>query len=123
MIADSGRRLIDALAEQLDLACEKLNGVRSDSPAWKVLPHLVAQPVVNTRYLREDIGMSKPQAEQASNSENWESWRPDRANSAMCFGNIAGSLTCWMGIRRVCGVDDLTQGGLEDVATTGFFGT
>lgn len=39
--------------------------MRSDSPAWKVLPHLVAQPVVSTRYLREDIGMSKPQAEQA----------------------------------------------------------
>jgi Fic family protein len=63
--AGSGRRLIDALVEQLDLAREKLNGVRSDSPAWKVLPHLVAQPVVNTRYLRENAGMSKPQAERA----------------------------------------------------------
>jgi hypothetical protein len=47
--ADGGRRLIDAFAEQLDLAPGKLNGVRSDSQAWKVLPRLIAQPAVNMR--------------------------------------------------------------------------
>ena len=63
--ADSGRLLIDELAEQLDEARDLLQGTRSDSPVWRVLPHLVAQPVVTTAYLRESCGLSGPQAERA----------------------------------------------------------
>lgn len=30
-----------------------------------MLPHLIAQPVINSQYLRSAVGLSKPQAERA----------------------------------------------------------
>lgn len=63
--ATSGRILIDRLAEQLDAARDALRGVRADAAAWQVLPHLVAQPIINTRYLQDELGLSKPRAERA----------------------------------------------------------
>jgi Fic family protein len=47
----TGRTLVDGLAGQLRQSNEALSGIRSDSAAWRILPLLVGQPVVNTRYL------------------------------------------------------------------------
>jgi len=63
--ATSGRKLIDDLCEQLDEARADLYGVRSDAAVWRVLPNLIAQPIINTRYLQKTLGLSKPQAERA----------------------------------------------------------
>ena len=63
--ATSGRKLIDDLCEQLDEARSNLRGVRSDAAVWRVLPNLIAQPIINTRYLQQVVGLSKPQAERA----------------------------------------------------------
>ena len=42
-----------------------MHGVRRDAAVWKVLPNLIAQPIINTRYLRESLGLTKAQAERA----------------------------------------------------------
>ena len=63
--ASSGRKLIDDLCAQLDEAYVDMQGVRRDAAAWKVLPNLIAQPIINTRYLRESLGLTKAQAERA----------------------------------------------------------
>ncbi|KFI56081.1 Fic family protein [Bifidobacterium callitrichos] len=63
--ASSGERLIDDLTHQLDLAREQLQGTRSDSPVWRVLPQLIEQPIVTTKYLCEALGLSKSQSERA----------------------------------------------------------
>ena len=34
-------------------------------PFGVVLPNLIAQPIINTRYLQQVVGLSKPQAERA----------------------------------------------------------
>ncbi|QTX05922.1 Fic family protein [Agromyces archimandritae] len=57
--AVSGRGLVEALAGVLDESRAKLAGVRSVSRAWDVVPHLIAQPVVNTRHLRESLGLTE----------------------------------------------------------------
>ncbi|WP_036319103.1 Fic family protein [Microbacterium indicum] len=53
----TGRRLVDDLAAELDAAREKLRGVRPQATAWRILPHLIAQPVVNTRHLAGVFGL------------------------------------------------------------------
>jgi Fic family protein len=63
--AVSGRGLVDDLAEQLRESREKLAGVRSDALAWSVLPRLIAQPVINARYLKRSLGMSDMAAQRA----------------------------------------------------------
>lgn len=45
--ATSGAHLVDDLAAQLVSDRERLAGLRSDAAAWRLLPHLIAQPVVN----------------------------------------------------------------------------
>ncbi len=57
--AVTGRRLVDDLAGQLADARELLAGVRPQAAAWRVLPHLVAQPIVNTTYLIKTLGLNK----------------------------------------------------------------
>lgn len=57
--AVTGRRLVDDLAGQLADARELMAGVRPQAAAWRVLPHLVAQPIVNTAYLTEELGLNK----------------------------------------------------------------
>ena len=57
--ATSGARLVDELANQLDEARDRLTGVRPQSSVWRVLPHLLSQPVVNTRYLVDTMGLSE----------------------------------------------------------------
>lgn len=55
--ASSGTTLVDALASELDEAREKMSKLRRDATAWRVLPHLVAHPVINTRYLTTILGL------------------------------------------------------------------
>src|SRR5690606_11919728 len=52
--AGTGSRLVDALAAQLEDSRARLSGLRSDAAAWRVLPALVGQPVVNTKYLMNE---------------------------------------------------------------------
>ncbi|MGO1770522.1 MAG: Fic family protein [Microbacterium sp.] len=63
--SSTGGELVDALADELDSARGRLAGVRSSSKAWDVLPALVGQPVVNTAYLRDRIGLTEPSAHRA----------------------------------------------------------
>jgi Fic family protein len=56
--AVSGKRLVDDLAAEQVSARQRLGNLRKQAGAWKVLPHLIAQPVVNTAYLRDQLGMN-----------------------------------------------------------------
>lgn len=56
--AVTGRQLVDDLAEQLEVSAGQLSGLRSDSAARKVLPRLIGQPVVNTKFLKSTLGLS-----------------------------------------------------------------
>ncbi|RFA21010.1 cell filamentation protein Fic [Subtercola boreus] len=63
--AATGRGLIDRLSEQLESSRSHLRGIRSDAAAWGVLPRLIAQPMLNTQYLRSALGMSTMTAQRA----------------------------------------------------------
>jgi Fic family protein len=54
----SGAELVDALAREVDAARAKLAGLRPQATAWKVLPLLVSQPVLTTRFLTERLGLT-----------------------------------------------------------------
>jgi len=56
--AATGRILVDDLAAQLADARDKLAGIRTHAAAWKVLPRLVGQPVVNAKYLTSELAMN-----------------------------------------------------------------
>jgi Fic family protein len=57
--AITGRDLVDQLANQLTQARDKLAGVRPQSAAWSVLPHLIAHPVVSSAFLRQHLGLGE----------------------------------------------------------------
>ena len=63
----SGTRLVDDLTAQLDDARTALKEMRlrSDAGAWKILPTLVAQPVLNVRFLQDHLGMNQVGAHRA----------------------------------------------------------
>ncbi|MCA2215611.1 Fic family protein [Jidongwangia harbinensis] len=61
--AASGRVLVDDLAAQLAEARDKLTGVRAHAAAWRVLPTLVGQPVVNAKYLTSTLAMNEVTAQ------------------------------------------------------------
>lgn len=63
--AMSGAQLVDDLAAQLDQARERLAGLRKDAAGWAVLPHLVAHPVINARFLTDALGMNDVTAQRA----------------------------------------------------------
>lgn len=63
--ASSGTELITQLEAQLAHTKQLLAGVRRDAAVWRVLPHLAAQPIINSQYLRSAVGLTKPQAERA----------------------------------------------------------
>lgn len=63
--ANSGITLIKQLTNVIEQSEQRLVGVRKDAAARAVLPILIAQPVINTAYLREHAGLSKAQAERA----------------------------------------------------------
>lgn len=56
--AVSGKSLVDNLAAEQVSARRRLGKLRKQAGAWKVLPHLIAQPVVNTAYLQGQLGMN-----------------------------------------------------------------
>lgn len=61
--AATGRGLVDALADQLRDAQSRLAGLRPQALAWQVLPLLIAQPVVNARYLSDTLGVGDATAQ------------------------------------------------------------
>ena len=63
--AHSGRALISDLLEQLEEDQAKMSGLRSHAMAWKVLPWLVARPVMNTASLAEVAQISATAARRA----------------------------------------------------------
>lgn len=65
--AQTGKDLVDSLAAQIDDSATKLVGLRSTSAAWKILPRLICQPVVNARYLKEQLGLGDAAIQRALN--------------------------------------------------------
>lgn len=65
--AHSGAQLVDQLAGHLDDARHALAAqhLRRQAVGWQVLPHLVAQPVINARYLQDHLGMNAVTAQRA----------------------------------------------------------
>jgi len=63
--AVTGRTLVDDLAARDDESAQKLAGVRSQAVAWRVLPLLVGQPVVNARYLAATLNTTERSAHRA----------------------------------------------------------
>jgi Fic family protein len=63
--AKTGMELIDALAVQLSIAREHLASFRADSLANRVIPYLVSQPVLDTHYLVDRVGLSDSGAARA----------------------------------------------------------
>ena len=63
--ASTGKRLVDNLAAEQESARQRLGTLRTQAGAWAVLPHLIAQPVVNTTYLQEKLGMNAMSAGRA----------------------------------------------------------
>ncbi|MEQ6897947.1 Fic family protein [Microbacterium sp. KR10-403] len=57
--AKSGGRLVDDLANELEDSRARMKGIRADAAAWKVLPALVGQPAVNTKYLMTALGLGE----------------------------------------------------------------
>ncbi len=55
--AATGKTLVDGLAAQLWVSRDLLDGVRRQAWAWKVLPHLVEQPVMSTKYLKRKFAI------------------------------------------------------------------
>lgn len=63
--ARSGANLVDALASEVGAARKRMSGVRSDAAGWRVLPHLVAHPVVNAALIKKVLGASDATAQRA----------------------------------------------------------
>jgi Fic family protein len=53
--ATTGRDLVDSLYAQIEDSKQKLGGLRPQAAAWKVLPLLIGQPVVNAKYLKAKL--------------------------------------------------------------------
>jgi Fic family protein len=63
--AVSGKALVNNLAAEQESARQRLGSLRKHAGAWKVLPHLIAQPVVNAAYLQTELGMNAMSAGRA----------------------------------------------------------
>ena len=57
--ATTGTQLVDDLVEELEDSRRKLKGLRSDAAAWRILPALVGQPAVNTKYLMSTLRLGE----------------------------------------------------------------
>jgi Fic family protein len=57
--AVTGKTLIENLADELAKSSQLLSGVRSDASARKILPLLIAHPVINTGILQESFGFGE----------------------------------------------------------------
>lgn len=60
--AATGIELIDDLARQLDEARESLGALRPQALAWRLLPALVAQPVLTSTHVQRLLGVSATSA-------------------------------------------------------------
>lgn len=60
-----GTKLIDDLQQQVNAANSLLEGLRPHAAAWKLVPLLVGQPVVNTKYVKEHLGINDAAASRA----------------------------------------------------------
>lgn len=67
LAAVRGKQLIDQLAAELDDAKRRLAGLRADATAWKILPLLISQPVISSRYLVSQMGIGEMAALRALN--------------------------------------------------------
>jgi len=67
LAAVSGRRLLDELSDVLHDSRAKLTGIRSDAAVWRILPALVAQPVIKAKHLTETLGLGEMAASRALN--------------------------------------------------------
>lgn len=63
--ATSGMELVNTLQGEVQTSRELLSGLRSDAAALRVLPRLIAQPVINVKYLLEHLGMNEKTAQRA----------------------------------------------------------
>ncbi|MDL9978239.1 Fic family protein [Microbacterium sp. ASV49] len=57
--ATTAARLVDDLVRELDESRDKMRGIRANAAAWRVLPALVGQPAVNTKYLIHTLGLGE----------------------------------------------------------------
>lgn len=55
----TGTKLVDDLVAQLKESRAKMKGLRSDAAAWRILPTLVGQPAVNTKYLMRTLSLGE----------------------------------------------------------------
>lgn len=63
--ATTGRGLVDGLADALEASRERMAGLRADAAAWRLLPRLIGQPVVNSRYVKRALGINDTAAQRA----------------------------------------------------------
>ena len=63
--AVTGQALLHALADALEESRNRLQGLRSNSTAFKVLPLLIAQPVINSGYVKTALGVTDAVAHRA----------------------------------------------------------
>jgi Fic family protein len=63
--ASSGMCLVEQLVTQLDEDRGRLAGLRPQAVAWRVLPLLVAHPVVNAKFLTSQVGLADASAQRA----------------------------------------------------------
>nr|WP_188551895.1 Fic family protein [Sediminivirga luteola] len=66
--AATGTALVNELSQQLDQSRAKMKGLRSDAAAWRLLPALVGQPAVNTKYVMDVLGLGEMAALRALKS-------------------------------------------------------
>lgn len=63
--ASSGKKLVDDIAAEVSDSKEKLRGLRSDALAWRILPILIANPVVSSAFLVQELGVQQVSAQRA----------------------------------------------------------
>lgn len=61
----SGSRLVDDVYAETETARDKLTGLRKNASAWSVIPHLVAHPVLDARFLMRHLGLNEVTAQRA----------------------------------------------------------
>lgn len=57
--------MVDDLNAELAGSSERLAGLRPQASAWKVLPQLIAHPVVNAAFLRRHLQFNEMTAQRA----------------------------------------------------------
>lgn len=59
----TGKALAESLENQVAFARSNLSGVRSDAVAWKILPILVSNPVINAELIKRQLKISDNSAQ------------------------------------------------------------